>query len=190
MNKEVNRPSIFIDGGHYNAVQKYYQTGFDFPRFMNEARNRLTREIGTLNIIHTFYYDCEPYTDINSTPEEVEILTKRRSYFNFLRSRTITVREGLAVKRTAEDGQASYHQKRVDLLLGLDIAEECNKGLMSHAVLISGDGDLVPAVEFASRRSVQVWLLHGPRSACSDSLWAAADGRIEIDPEFAKKVAR
>ena len=190
MNKERNRLSVFIDGGHYNAIQRYYQADFDFPLFMQEARKRLSEEIGPLSVVHTFYYDCEPYIDGDSTAEQKEALSRRRSYFNFLRTQSVRVREGTLVKRTAENGQVTFQQKRVDLLLGLDIAEECSKGLISRLVLVAGDADLVPAVEFASRREIQVWLLHSPRSVCSDALWLVADGRIEIDAEFARLVSK
>lgn len=190
MNKELNRLSIFIDGGHYNAIQRYYQRDFDFLKFLQEAQNRLIEQIGVLSPLHSFYYDCEPYTDVNSSPEEKEALSKRRAYFNFLRSQTVRVREGTVVRRALDNGQATFQQKKVDLLLGLDIAEECSKRLMSHLVLVAGDGDLVPAVEFASHKGVQTWLLHGPRNMCSDSLWSAADGRIEIDSNFASLISK
>jgi uncharacterized LabA/DUF88 family protein len=190
MSKELNRLSIFIDGGHYNAIQRHYQTDFDFPRFLNEVQKRLTEEVGLLSPLHCFYYDCEPYTDINSTPEEKEASSKKRAYFNFLRSQIVRVREGAVAKRTLDNGQTVFQQKKVDLLLGLDIAEECSKRLMSHLALIAGDADLVPAVEFASHKGVQTWLIHGPRNMCSDTLWSTADGRIEIDANFVKKVAR
>ncbi len=181
--------SIFIDGGHYNATQRYYQISFDFLKFMKNARERLTDEIGPIDIVHTFYYDCEPYTDSESTDEQKKALAKKRAYLNFLRARAVRVREGTLVRRITE-GQITYQQKRVDLLLGLDIAEECNKGLISHLVLVAGDSDLVPTAEFASHRGVQVWLLHGPRDICSDALWAVADGRIEIDENFARLISK
>lgn len=190
MRKELSRLSILIDGGHYNAIQRYYQTNFDFLRFMEEARKLLAQEIGPFRIAHTFYYDCEPYSGVDATPEEREALSKRRAYFNFLRTQLVRVREGALIKRETSGEPPVFQQKRTDLLLGLDIAEECMKGLVSHIALVAGDADLIPAVEFASHRGVQVWLLHGPRDMCSDALWAAADERVEVDIELIRKIAK
>jgi len=185
------RLSIFIDGGHYNAIQKYHVTNFDFILFVNEIQQNLSEQVGPLELLHIFYYDCLPYTDTYSLPEEKDALTRRRSYFNFLRAQpAVRVREGVLVKRIQPDGSTFVQQKKVDLLLGLDIAEECSKQLMSHMALISGDADLVPAIEYASHKGVQIWLFHAPRSAetCADALWSAADGRIEIDENFARAI--
>lgn len=190
MNRKRNRMSVFIDGGYYNAMQRYYQTDFDFLYFTEEVHKQLAAKAGLLDTVHTFYYDCEPYTDVDSTAEELEALSKRRSYFGFLRTNSVRVREGVVVKRTTESRLVTYQQKRVDLLLGLDIAEECDKGLMSHLALVAGDADLIPAVEFAGHRGVQVWLLHGPRGTYSSALWTAADGKIEVDINFVRKIAK
>lgn len=188
MRNGASRLSIFIDGGHYNALQRYHLTNFNFLYFVQEIQKHLPQPA---DLLHIFYYDCLPYTSTDSSPEELEALYKRRSYFNFLRSQpAVRVREGTVVKRTLEDGRVVFQQKRVDLLLGLDIAEECSKKLMTHLALIAGDADFVPAVEFASHKGVQVWLIHGPRELHSDALWSAADGRIEVDEVFARKVSK
>lgn len=193
MRDSVRRLSIFIDGGHYNAIQKYYKTNFDFTLFIEQVRTCLNNQAGQFELLHIFYYDCLPYTNGASTPEEREALTKCRSYFNFLRAQpAVRVREGVLVKHIQSNGEITLQQKRVDLLLGLDIAEECNKQLMSHMVLVSGDADLIPAVEYASHKGVQVWLFHAPRTSnsCADTLWSAADGRIEISTEFTTLVSK
>lgn len=186
-----NRLSIFIDGGHYNVLQKSLSVSFNFLSFIREVRKCLSQDVDDLKLLHIFYYDCLPYTDVDSSLEEKEALPKRRAYFNFLKAQpAVRVREGQVVKRVLDNGQVVYQQKQVDLLLGLDIAEECDKKLMTHLVLVAGDGDLIPAVEYASHKGIQVWLFHGPRDVYSEALWSAADGRIEINNDFAQRISR
>ena len=96
---------------------------------------------------------------------------------------------------TRSDGNSIFGQKRVDLHLGLDIALSSGKQQITHATLVAGDGDLVPAVELAKREGVSLWLFHGPSVAAdnqtgtySRELWQAADGRREIDRAFWDRV--
>ena len=175
-----NSLSMFIDAGHYNALQKVFQTNFDFLHFVDEVQKSLAERVGPLELSHIFYYDCLPH------PDEVDAIPKRRAYFNFLKAQPgVQIREGTLVKRGD-----TYQQKGVDLLLGLDVAEECNKRLMTHLVLVTGDADLVPAIKYASHKGVQVWLFHGPRYTYADTLWSAADGRVEIDEDFVRRISR
>ncbi len=87
------------------------------------------------------------------------------------------------------NGRPIFQQKRVDLMIGLDIALLAAKNRITHAAVLSGDSDLLPAVEAAKGEGVSVWLVHGPRSTFADELWSAADDRIAIE-EFVDKVAR
>ncbi len=80
------------------------------------------------------------------------------------------------------DGSSIFGQKQVDLLFGLDIALLSGRQQITHATLVAGDGDLVPAVELAKREGVSLWLVHGPSVAAdhqtgtySRELWQAAD---------------
>ena len=48
------------------------------------------------------------------------------------------------------DGKKEYfEQKRVDVLLSVDLVRHAAAGHIQHAVLIAGDSDFVPAVEAA-----------------------------------------
>jgi uncharacterized LabA/DUF88 family protein len=182
----MNRVSIFIDGGHYNAIQKFHRTNFNFESFIAkvlEHLNGLEPEVS-----HIFYYDCLPYIDKYSTSDDLATRQKHEAYFNYLRSRPgVLIREGMLRKRNS-----TVVQKRVDLLLGLDIAEECRKGVVTNLILVAGDEDFAPAIEHASKNGIAVWLVHAPKDceAYADSLWNLADYRIAIDGNFASSVAR
>lgn len=46
--------------------------------------------------------------------------------------------------------------------------------------ILSGDSDLLPAVEMAKDTGIIVRLVHGPRGTYHGDLWDAADERKEI----------
>ncbi len=190
MNKGTNRLSIFVDGGYFNAIQRVYKVDFSFPLFVAEIKQRLAGRLHTaLEDVHTCYYDCLPYVDERSPQADRDAYYRKQSFFTFLNSQPeVRVREGLIVKRNV-DGQAVFQQKQVDLRLSLDIADECNIGLITHIALVTGDGDFVPTIEYARRKEVQVWLFY-TKQAFSLDLWSTADGRIEVDEEFARAVTR
>jgi uncharacterized LabA/DUF88 family protein len=94
-------------------------------------------------------------------------------------------------------GQPIFQQKRVDLLLGLDFALLAGKHQIGHAAILSGDSDLIPAVEVAKVEGVCVWLFHGPTQSkvsgtptYARELWDVADERIELTQSFIDGCAR
>jgi NYN domain len=72
------------------------------------------------------------------------------------------------VTLTAADLEPNIHQKGVDMRLGLDIAALTLKRHIDVLVLVAGDSDFVPAMKFARREGVQVYLVtlgHAVRAA-------------------------
>lgn len=64
-----------------------------------------------------------------------------------------------SVTLTAADLEPNIHQKGVDMRLGLDIAALTLKRHIEVLVLVAGDSDFVPAMKFARREGVQVYLV-------------------------------
>jgi uncharacterized LabA/DUF88 family protein len=60
---------------------------------------------------------------------------------------------------TAAEIEPIVHQKGVDMRLGLDIASLALKAHVEVIVLATGDSDFVPAMKFARREGVQVFLV-------------------------------
>ncbi len=87
-----------------------------------------------------------------------------------------------------ENGAPIFQQKRVDLMIGLDFALLAFKHRITHAALVSGDSDLLPALEVAQQEGVVVCLVHGPRSTYADELRLMADQRIEMGDGFLNAV--
>lgn len=64
-----------------------------------------------------------------------------------------------SVTLTAADLEPNIHQKGVDMRLGLDIAALTLKKHIEVLVLVAGDSDFVPAMKFARREGVQLYLV-------------------------------
>lgn len=87
-----------------------------------------------------------------------------------------------------------FQQKRIDLMLGLDIATVVARGVVSAVVLVSGDSDLIPAVGLAQEAGVLVRLVHGSKDRRSQAkyhqeLWDMVDERVELDASTVSHLA-
>ena len=188
----VARLAIHIDGGYISNVGKSAGKWVDFELLSAKvaAKIRETTE-EPLDLIRTYYYDCLPYQSARPTAEEEERLMKKSRFFNGLRGLpNYALREGrLRLQGVDRQGVPMYQQKRVDLMMGLDIARLAAKGQVTHTALLSGDSDLIPAVEAAQQEAVIVWLVHGTQGAAKE-LKLLADNRILLDDEFLTAVER
>ena len=90
------------------------------------------------------------------------------------------------------DGQGKpiFQQKRTDMLLGLDVARLSATKQITHAAIVSGDSDFLPAIDLASQEGVAIWLFHGPPSTYAKELWLRADERCEMDSAFMQRIER
>jgi len=81
----------------------------------------------------------------------------------------------------------NFTQKGVDLRIGLDIAWISIKRIADILVLVSGDSDFVPAIKFARREGMRVYLL-GPAKGISMELRQHAD--LVLEPKTPRDPAR
>ena len=145
-----------------------------------------------LDLVRTYFYDCLPYQSNPPTKEEAYRFSQKRAFFAALENLPrCTVRRGrLTYRGQSAQGEPIFQQKRVDLMIGLDFALLAAKHQITHAAVVSGDSDLLPAVEVAQREGVVVCLAHGPKSTYADDLWFLSDERLLMDAEFMRKVSR
>jgi uncharacterized LabA/DUF88 family protein len=138
-----------------------------------------------VKVLFTYYYDCLPYQSLVPSDEEREMVSRKQRFLSALkRLDRFTVREGrLEYRGTADDGSPIFQQKRVDLQIGLDIATVVTRGRADIVAMVSGDSDLLPAVQMAKDSGVIVRLIHGPKVTYHGDLWEAADERKQISSE-------
>ena len=121
-------------------------------------------------------------------PEEQTRFANRRRFFDALeRLPRYTVRLGHLARRGPDDfGRYTFVQKRVDTMLGVDMALLATKRVIQEVILVAGDSDFVPAVAAAKSEGVVARLFHGRNYHAG--LWREADERVGLTQEFINSV--
>ena len=182
--------AVFIDGGYLDKVLH-----FDFPGRRIDFKKLVLEIVQPCELLRAYYYNCLPYQSNPPTPEEKTFYASKHGFttaLSFLPR--FEVRLGRLVKRGREaDGTPIFIQKRVDCMVGVDMALMAAKGKITHLVLISGDSDFVPAVEAVKRESVLVTLWHGSYSKetrPSRELVEICDERSQFTPGMIDRILR
>ena len=194
----MSRLAIFIDGGYVDAFTRELTIRIDYAKFVDEIVATVSAKTSNaLDLLRTYYYDCLPYQSNPPTDEERRRFSNKRKFFDALsRLQRFQVREGrLAYRGSNQEGKPIFQQKRTDLLLGLDFALLSSKRQITHAVLVAGDSDFLPAVDVAKQEGIEVWIFHSPRNnrgslTYAQELWLAADERVELSSVFMTKIIR
>lgn len=132
------------------------------------------------DLLRAYYYDCPPYQDNPPTMDQRSRYQERRKFFTALeRLPRFEVRLGRLERRQGPDGSYRFEQKRVDILLGVDLVQLAAKGRIDQAILITGDSDFIPAITVAKSEGVLVRLFHGAN--CHTELWQEVDERVRFD---------
>lgn len=186
------RSAVFIDGAY---LRKLSQNAFQGARFDFRKMTDVMTE--TTRLFRAFYYDCPPYKSDPPTEDEI---AAARGFDSFRRSlealERFHVRLGkLARVGQGHDGRPMLVQKRVDLMLGMDMVDLAVSGMVDVVILLAGDSDFLPAIEKVKSRNVLTYLWHGPRglpphNTVHDDLWFACDERFEITQDIMEEVRR
>ncbi len=185
----MHRVTVFIDGGYLDHIilDEFQGQKVDYYSLSKSVVDQTGAD---KEIIRIYYYHCLPYQGSSPTPEESQRFGRMQSFFRGLqRTPRFEVRQGrLAFRGMDAQGQPIFEQKRIDLLLGIDLVLLAAKRLIAQAFIIAGDSDLIPAISAAKSEAITVYLVHG--SACSDDLLDEADERIRITPALISSALR
>ena len=110
-----------------------------------ELSNNLCREIGAERF-RTYIYDVS--LDSNK---------------NFLTSLNLLDRFEIRSGKLQENDKG-FRQKQVDILLAIDMIKLALKNKIQHIILITGDSDFVPAVQYVKEEGVMVHLRHAEKT--------------------------
>lgn len=188
--------AIFVDGGYLDAICRHHfgRARLDYEKLGQSVEEAIaTRASGDLVRLRTYYYTCPPYQGDPPTGEERRLTSGYQRFADAVTSLPrFELREGRLQRgdQGLAGGRPIFQQKRVDLLLGLDIALLSAKQRITHMALLAGDADLHPAVGVAKQEGISFWLFHGPRGTYSRELWQEADERMELDDAFMDTVRR
>lgn len=183
----MSRAAIFIDGAYldYTLRDEFNLARIDYRLFSE-------RLSAGLDLLRTYYYHCLPYQSDPPTVEESERFAQRQRFYDALaRLPRYQVRLGkLAFRGISQDGTRIFQQKRVDILLGVDLVVLSAKRQITDAILVAGDSDFLPAVTCAKDEGVIIHLVHGTRHPPHRELWDAADERTRLSAELISSVLR
>lgn len=172
----MERSAIFIDGAYlFNVLQN------EFGGVRIDFRLLPHRISEDTNLLRTYYYSSLPYQTDPPTTQERALYNRQRQFFSALRLLPRhTVKLGRVERRgTRDDGSPITEQKRVDILLAVDLVKLSADGHIQQAILVAGDSDFIPAISAAKSEGVVVKLLHGAN--CHRELLEEVDEHYRID---------
>ena len=188
----MDRSVVFLDGGYIDKLleDRFNRQRIDYGAFVSAIAARSS-------LVRTYYYHCPPYQSNPPTEEERARFSSKQKFFDALsRLSRFQLRLGKLEKRGEDaNGKPIFVQKRVDIMLGVDMVQRAATPQIQKAILVAGDSDLLPAVEATKDLGVVVSLWHGPygvgpANTVHRELWDACDDRAEITQDLIDSVRR
>jgi uncharacterized LabA/DUF88 family protein len=177
----VDHAAVFIDSGYLSKVLKYAfkSPKIDFEKFSDHLCGDDCARL------RTYYYDCMPYQDSPPTEEQRKRYSAHDSFlYNLRKLNRFEVRLG---KLIYIPKSKDFVQKRVDVLLSVDLVRMSWDHQIQKAILVTGDSDFVPAIQAAKDAGVLAILYYSkanPQVSALDELLYACDERIEISQKI------
>ena len=175
-----------IDGGFFSKkftkAFKNFPISSDVIKFISKLNIKYNN---SFQILRIYYYDCPPLDKKVEYPisgKDLNLKLSKRYKENekllkdLKREDFVSVREGFLTGRgwrlkenaiqkirsnqplQDSDFILNIKQKGTDLKIGLDIAWISLKKIAERIILITGDSDFIPAMKFARRSGIQVFL--------------------------------
>ncbi|QVV90545.1 NYN domain-containing protein [Methanospirillum sp. J.3.6.1-F.2.7.3] len=172
------RSAVFIDGAY---LIKLLESDFSGARIdLEKVSDQVCLDSERFR---TYYYDCMPYQSNPPTEEERE----RTSRMNkFIAKISNLPRFQVKLGKLGKIG-TEYVRKRIEVLMSVDIVQLSWSKNIGTIIIISGDGDLVPAVTAARDAGVLVKLWY-TRSSIHYELLDAVDEFHVIDQKLVNKI--
>jgi uncharacterized LabA/DUF88 family protein len=175
------RCANFIDGGYLdNAIKESGIERVDYSLLSSMMS-------GDIQLLRSYYYHCLPYRPPKPTDKAKLLYDAKHRLFQAIElSSNYEVRLGKLERIALPEGGFTYIQKRVDILLGVDLVMLASKRLITHANILAGDSDFIPAIEVAKNEGVVVRLYSLPKT--TSDLLVKVDTTIFLSKEFMAKV--
>jgi uncharacterized LabA/DUF88 family protein len=166
-----------IDGGYLDKVLHN-----DFSGVRVDIGKLADELCGGMERLRTYYYHCLPFQSTPPTQDERERFAAMDKFiYNLKKLPRFQFRQGKLQKIGNE-----YKQKRVDILMAVDLVRMASNRQIEKAMIVTGDSDLVPAIEAARDEGVVV-VLYYSANARHDELLQACDERYEITRNLIEK---
>ena len=147
VNLTDDKAAVLIDNSYLQkeVIDNLNGRNGKFQLDYQEFSNNLCREIGAERF-RTYVYD-------------VSLESNR----NFLTS--LNLLDRFEIRSGKLQGNAEgFRQKQVDILLAIEMIKLALKNKIQHIILITGDSDFVPAVQYVKEEGVMVHLRHAEKT--------------------------
>ena len=186
----MGKCAVFIDGGYLDKIVYYDHANarLDYAKLANEM-------VGPDELLRAYYYHCLPYQGDPPTEDERNRYAAKHRFMTALAHLPrFEVRQGkLQFRGITASGEKIFVQKRIDNMIGVDMALLAGKGKITNVALLTGDSDYIPSVEAVKREGVLVTLWHGSNAKetrPSRELVEICDERRELTAEIGNRIKR
>lgn len=174
------RAAIFIDGGYVLKAFQDAKINPDYAKFTDYFLAPLRKQI-PIDLLRCYFYYCPPWMSQIPTEDELRRMAAHEKFVEDIESiERWKVRLGKLEKRRDGDSFV-FAQKRVDVMLSVDMVRHAAAGHIQHAVLIAGDSDFIPAVNAAQEHGVTITLVCSQDRSAHRDLLKLADEVLYFD---------
>jgi uncharacterized LabA/DUF88 family protein len=176
---DMNRYVVLIEGGYMRPALRTFGDPPPSVSYLKLSEHFADGD----ERLRTYYYDSAPYQSEPPTPDE----KRRKAEFDKLTQsleRLPRTQVRLGKLHRHWDGIQSkyiYTQKRVDVLLAVDLVQLTCEKSVQRAVIIGTDSDFVPAIQTAKNAGAVVQLCMAPGTKATDELLRAVDEVIPFN---------
>jgi uncharacterized LabA/DUF88 family protein len=174
------RAAIFIDGGYLLSYIKKHEISLKYENLTDYLLKPFGKTI-PLDLLRCYFYYCAPWMSVVPTENEKNRMDEFSIFMEEISSiERWKMRLGKLQKR--RDGYKDYfEQKRVDVLLSVDMVRHSASGHIQHVILIAGDSDFIPAIEATKESGATVTLWYGEDNTIHKDLLGMADIAHQLD---------
>ena len=147
---DAERVMIFIDGSNFYHMLK--DTFNDTKKLIDFDFNTFTSFLaGSRKLIRTYYY-----SDPLDKKKDEETYSKQQKFFEKLRKLPDFELVLCRMQKRKIDGKTIYEVKEDDIHIAVDMVKFAYNNAYDTAILVSTDGDFVPAVEAVKEKGKHV----------------------------------
>jgi uncharacterized LabA/DUF88 family protein len=197
---ESGRGVILMDGGYVENVSDVAKAEHGAEADIEKLSARLAEEF-QINHVRTKFYHAFPYQDDTPTEKQQELYAKRKSLYDAIDRKDDhefvdrgEVKKGREKCWDCGNHWDTYSQKGVDVGIAVDLVDIAHRGKLDSVVLVSGDGDLVHAVESAKNAYVNVYVAYCDEPdhtiSYAENITTEADQSTQITVELLRDCLR
>ena len=170
--------AVFIDGGYLDRGSRG-EHRLDYNRLANMLA-------GEERLLQTYYYNCLPFDFKTPAPDQEKFYKMRMQFYdNLKRHPKLTCKFGYLVYRGRDtDGKPILVQKKVDVMLAVDMITMAARRILHSIKLLSGDSDLSPAIQETRQFGIRVDLFTFEALTYAGELASECDTHTILTPEM------